>query len=49
MPKIEIEIPQAEYSIFEDIARKLGLDVETLIQQETDQAIRSACVWLQRA
>jgi hypothetical protein len=49
MPKIEVEIEQANYDILEQIAMKLGLPVDFLIQQEVDNAVLAASVWLQRA
>jgi hypothetical protein len=49
MPKVEIEIPEAEYEIFAEIAKELGLPIETLVQQEIDQALTNISVWVQRA
>jgi hypothetical protein len=49
VPKIEVNVPEAEHAVITEIARKLGLTVETLIQQEVDQALATASVWLQRA
>lgn len=49
MPKIEVKIPQAEYDVIAEIAKKLGLVVETLIQQETDRSVETISAWLQRA
>lgn len=47
--KIQVEVPDAEARALEKIAAKLGLSVVILVQQEVDQAITSASVWLQRA
>jgi hypothetical protein len=48
MPKIEVEIPDAEYQIIAKIAENLGLTVETLMQQETDRTIELISCWIQR-
>jgi len=49
MPKIEIEIPQAEYDIIGEIARKLGVSIKTIVQQEIDASIQTVSCWIQRA
>jgi hypothetical protein len=49
MPKFEVEIPQVEYELLAKIAHGLGLDVQKLIQQETDRSIEAVSCWLQRA
>lgn len=49
MPKIEVEINQAMYETLKGIAGKLGLPVETLVQQEIDEALANADCWIQRA
>ena len=49
MPKIEIEIPQAEYDIIGEIARKLGVSIKTIVQQEMDASIQTVSCWIQRA
>ena len=48
MPKIEVDIAQAEYDVIAEVAQKLGLPVETLIQQEVDAALTTISVWVQR-
>jgi flagellar biosynthesis regulator FlaF len=48
MPKVEIEIPKLEFEIISECARKLGLPVKQLIQQELDAALLSISVWIQR-
>ena len=48
MPKIEVDIAQAEYDVIAEVAQKLGLPVETLIQQEVDAALTTISVWTQR-
>ena len=47
--KIQVEIPNTEYGIIAKIAKKLGLSVETLMQQEVNASITTISVWLQRA
>jgi hypothetical protein len=49
MAKVEIEIPQGQYELLCEIAQKVGVPVEKLIQQETDEALNNACVWAERA
>ena len=56
MATVDVEIPQAEYEILQQIAEKLGLldsdnypCVRVLIQQEIDHALTSISAWLQRA
>lgn len=48
MVKIEIDIPQNEYEIISKVAEKLGLNVQTLIQQEVDADLTSISAWMQR-
>lgn len=49
MPKIEIEIPEADYEILAETAKSLGLSIRTLVQQEIDQALSNMSAWVQRA
>jgi hypothetical protein len=49
MTKIMIDIPQTEYELISKVAEKLGLSVETLMQQEIDQDIITISAWTQRA
>ncbi len=48
MVKIEVEIPQTEYSIITKAAENLRLKPETLIQQEVDHAVATISVWAER-
>jgi uncharacterized tellurite resistance protein B-like protein len=48
MVKKEVEIPQVEYDMISEVAEKLGLSVETLIQQEVDRSIETVSCWMQR-
>ena len=48
MPKVEVEIPQAEYDLIREAAWKLNIPAETLIQQEVDAALTTISVWIQR-
>jgi len=43
MAKVELEIPQCQHDLFCEIAQKVGVPVEKLIQQEVEEAINNAC------
>mgnify|MGYP000321248343 CR=1 FL=1 len=49
MRKVEVKISEAHYRMLKEIAEKLDLSVEDLIQQELDQALANAEIWLERA
>jgi len=49
MPKVKVDIPQAEYTMICEAAWKLGLPVKTLIQQEVDAILTTISVWIQRS
>jgi len=49
MRKVEVEISEAHYRMLKDVADRLGLSVKDLLQQELDQALANAEVWLERA
>ena len=48
MRKVEVEISEAHYRMLKEVADRLGLSVEDLLQQELDQALTNAEVWLER-
>jgi len=49
MVKVEVEIPQYEYVIISTVAKKLGIPIKKVIQQEVDVALNGLSVWVQRA
>ena len=49
MRKVEVKISDAHWQMLKDVAEKVGLSVEDLLQQELDQALANAEVWLERA
>ena len=49
MKKVEVEISDAHWQMLKEVAEKVGLSVEDLLQQELDQALANAEVWLERA
>jgi len=48
MKKVEIEISEAHYRMLKDVADKLDLSVEDLIQQEVNEALINIEVWYHR-
>ena len=49
MRKVELEISDVHWQMLKEVAEKLGLSIENLLQQELDQALANAEVWLERA
>ena len=49
MRKVELEISDAHWQMLKKVADRLGLSVKDLLQQELDQALTNAEVWLERA
>jgi hypothetical protein len=48
MPKIEIEVPQCQYDILNDVAKKVGISAEKLIAQEVSETLDNVCAWCER-
>jgi hypothetical protein len=48
MPKIEVDIPQCQYDLLKDIAKKVGISTEKLLMQEVASAVDNACAWAER-
>jgi hypothetical protein len=49
MVKIEIDIQEAEYEIITEIAEKMGISIEGLIQQAVNQELAEMTILLQRS
>jgi len=47
--KVNVTVQDAQWQTIKDIAEKLGLHPEDLIQQSVDHDITQMDVWLQRA
>jgi len=45
---IDVDVGEAEFEILAQAAKKLGLSVKALVQQELDAALVSISVWAQR-
>jgi hypothetical protein len=45
---VEVLVRREHYKMLEEIAQSLSLEVQRLIQQEVDNALSSAEVWLER-
>jgi predicted DNA-binding ribbon-helix-helix protein len=48
MVKIEVEIPQNDYDVLAEVAEKIGLTVQKLIQQEIDEDLTNISAWMER-
>ena len=49
MPKVSLEIKDSDFERLSGVAKKIGVTVETLCQQELDDALTNAVCWLERS
>lgn len=49
MPKIEIDLSPTHFELLQKVSEKLGLPIKTLLEQELNDALSNAEVWMERA